>query len=276
MLRDAYYRFRKADASSLPFKIVLAEDADPLTADAGYEDLLSFESDLAQIVGLIVLFVESAGSFAELGAFSALETIAPNLLAVILDRYYEHRSFIKNGPIKYLENRHGEDSILSIDTRLVGIEDPSKVSGVNAERLSEQIEAAIEARLSRLKKWRSFDPKSNGHKILVMTGLCQEYGALTQTEIKLLMEVLGIEIDPAQIKSFIYCAELMKWLKLVRKGHVKYVVALQGSGQEKALDWSFSGQAAFKDRLRWRANIRAGWRAADPLRHRAISEASDE
>jgi hypothetical protein len=68
-LRDAFYRIVSATAPK--FKIVLAEDAAPLTSEAGYSDLFSFESDIAQLVGLILLFAESPGSLAELGAFAA-------------------------------------------------------------------------------------------------------------------------------------------------------------------------------------------------------------
>ena len=81
VLRDAFYRL--ASKLELDYQVILAEKAEPLTADAGYHDLLSFESDIAQIVGLILLFAESAGSLAELGAFAALESIAPSLLAVL-------------------------------------------------------------------------------------------------------------------------------------------------------------------------------------------------
>jgi hypothetical protein len=272
MLRDVYYRHRKPDLVRLPFKIVLAEDANPLTADAGYADLLSFESDIAQVVGLIVLFVESAGSFAELGAFSALDTIAPSLLAVILDHYYKQESFIKNGPIKYLENLHGEDSILSIELAEIGVTNPSDLSPANPTKLTEALEDSIIYRLNKMARWRTFDSNSAGHHILLMTGLCQEYGALTQTEVKSLMEKLGVDLEPGRIKSYIYCAQLLSWVKLVRKGHQKYVVALRNDGQENALGWNFVEGVTQKDRTRWRSDIRQEWKKNEPLRYRAIAE----
>lgn len=275
MLRDVYYRHRKPELGQLPFRIVLAEEADPLTTEAGYNDLLSFESDIAQIVGLIVLFVESAGSFAELGAFSALETIAPNLLAVILDHYYDQKSFIKNGPIKYLESRHGEDSVLSIELSELGIADATDIASVEPLALCKALENSIQYRLDKLSKWKAFDPKSDGHKILVMTGLCQEYGALTLTELRSLLGELGVEVELSRLKSYIYCAELMRWVKLTRKGHLKYVVALTSENQERALDWVFKKDAPFKDRVRWRTDIRAAWKKSDAYRHRAITEADN-
>jgi hypothetical protein len=275
MLRDIYFRYRKSTLKSLPFKIVLAEDSDPLNADAGYEDLLSFESDVAQIVGLIVLFVESPGSLAELGAFSALETIAPSLLAVMLDYHYNQKSFIKNGPIKYLENRHGEDSILSIEIKQLGLLNANDVSETIPNILAETVEETIIHRLDKLAKWRSFSTASDGHKILVMTGLCQEYGALTQGEIKDLLAKLGVSIEMSRLKTYLYCAELMNWVKLTRKGNQKYAVALMNDGQEYALGWKFKDEAPFKDRMRWRTDIRNKWKITDPTRHRAITEVNN-
>ena len=68
-LRDAFYKIndnpvlRKRD-------LILAED---ITAQLAvfdkYKDILEFETDLAQIVELIILFCESEGSLAEFGAF---------------------------------------------------------------------------------------------------------------------------------------------------------------------------------------------------------------
>lgn len=65
-----------------------------------YGDILVFETDLAQIVKLIVLFCESEGSAAEFGAFAATEEILPRLFVVIRQRHYDETSFIKFGPIR--------------------------------------------------------------------------------------------------------------------------------------------------------------------------------
>ena len=46
VLRDAFLRAAKASGAS--YRIILAEEAKPLTTEAGYNNLLSFESDIAQ------------------------------------------------------------------------------------------------------------------------------------------------------------------------------------------------------------------------------------
>src|SRR5690606_38828081 len=62
------------------------EDFSIFAPSGNYQDWLAFESDFAQIVDLIVLFSESYGSIAELGAFAMVEEIAQRLLVVMDDQ----------------------------------------------------------------------------------------------------------------------------------------------------------------------------------------------
>lgn len=68
-------------------------------------DMLSLENLLASSVDAVVMCVESAGSIAELGAFSNHEKLS-NKLIVLMNKEYENKeSFINLGPIKYLKNK---------------------------------------------------------------------------------------------------------------------------------------------------------------------------
>ncbi len=262
-LRDAFWRLISLTAPK--YKVVLAEDAEPLTTDAGYGDLFSFESDIAQIVGLILLFAESPGSLAELGAFAALTSVAPSLLAVLDDHYYEQISFIRNGPIKYLENKYGEEWILVLDRDHVGIATDGKISGLNDPAFMGSIVPAIEKRLSSRTVLSRFDRQNGGHAILLMTGLCQEFGALTISEIKKYLVTFGVADQ--RIQNFIYCATLLGWIKKVRKGnHIFYVATPNESG----LDFQIVGGT--RDKIRWRSDIRDFWKLHDGPRMRAITE----
>ena len=53
---------------------------------------------------MTVLFVESPGSIAELGAFAASDTLSPKLLAVLNTYYDSEQSFIADGPIQKIRN----------------------------------------------------------------------------------------------------------------------------------------------------------------------------
>lgn len=265
VLRDAFYRLTKDHQTG--FQIVLAEQAKPLTSDAGYDDLLSFESDIAQVVGLILLFAESAGSLAELGAFAAMPTVSPSLLAVVDDHYYQQGSFIKNGPIKYLEKKHGDEWVVSLERSIIGIDAQGKIGGLNEREFLRTLEPAIKKRLAGEVIRSKFDPNASGHLILLLVGLCQECGALTISEIRECFEILGAK--PARMNNLIYCAELLGWLKTVRKGNNIFYV---GVPEDLAIEFQLTGGNIEKDGVRRRLLMREYWKENDPSRFRAITE----
>lgn len=69
-------------------------------------DLLTFEDFLAEVSDAIILFVESPGSFCELGAFAYADSLFSDKMVIVLDeKYREERSFIATGPVlKALDN----------------------------------------------------------------------------------------------------------------------------------------------------------------------------
>lgn len=252
------------------FTLMLAEDADPLTDDAGYRDLLAFERDIAQVVGLILLFVESPGSLAELGAFAALSEVAPSLLAVVTDEHYARVSFIKNGPIRYLEHEFGEESVLSLDTEHISWSD-GRYDQLNLVEFMREAMEATKRRLDQLAKYRKLNTRISGHAILLMTGLCQEFGALRAGEIKDYLKQAGFEeINDERFRNFVYCAELLGWIKKIRKGHNVFYAA---TDSEHAIQYKFLPGATNSDKDRWRSDLRVYWKNHDVSRFRAISDA---
>ncbi len=74
-LRDYLLRYSPI---KLSHPIILAESAYSLYRDAHYDDLISMEEDVAQLSAIVLVIAESAGSLAELGAFSSNEYIKPS------------------------------------------------------------------------------------------------------------------------------------------------------------------------------------------------------
>ena len=69
----------------------------------GERDALQMEEDLAKLADLIIVIVESAGTFTELGAFSLSPSLRQKLLPIV-DKKYEHESsFISNGPLHWID-----------------------------------------------------------------------------------------------------------------------------------------------------------------------------
>lgn len=90
--------------NDLSTKYLLPEEIKEWNQGNLYSDLLTFEEDLAMIISAVVLFVESAGAIAELGAFSKIVSINNKLLVIMDTTNYNQSSFITLGPVKYLEN----------------------------------------------------------------------------------------------------------------------------------------------------------------------------
>lgn len=77
-------------------------------AFSGYDDLLTFERDACHLARAIVLFPESPGSFAELGALAVDDSIVGRLLVVVQSQYLDagaRESFLNLGPLKRVEAR---------------------------------------------------------------------------------------------------------------------------------------------------------------------------
>ena len=59
--------------------------------------------DLAALSDMVVIIVESAGTFAELGAFSHVEALRKKLLPIVDIAYKGANSFINTGPIRWID-----------------------------------------------------------------------------------------------------------------------------------------------------------------------------
>jgi hypothetical protein len=105
-IRDFFLRHLDIHDPATAGKIILAEDVNDWMNEGVYDELFTFERHLAELAAVIVIFVESAGSIAELGAFSHLEGVADKLLVFLSEAHDAQLSFIRLGPVKYLEVRH--------------------------------------------------------------------------------------------------------------------------------------------------------------------------
>jgi hypothetical protein len=102
-LRDYLYRIKNLQ-TRLKAEVVLAETATTLYRDSNYNDLISFEEDIARIASIVLVIPESAGSLAELGAFATNDAFRHALRVVVQDKYVDDESFIRFGPIKRIMN----------------------------------------------------------------------------------------------------------------------------------------------------------------------------
>jgi hypothetical protein len=92
-------------------------------AGQGQHSLLKLENILAECVDSIVIFPESPGSFAELGAFSNNTKLARKMVVVGNNKFKNDKSFINYGP-----------------NRLIKSSKSGKVTHINYELLTNEVE----------------------------------------------------------------------------------------------------------------------------------------
>ncbi|GAC02869.1 MAG: retron St85 family effector protein [Paraglaciecola sp.] len=106
------------------YELLYPEDLfDDLLAGQGQHSLLKLENILADSVDAIVLFPESPGSFAELGAFSNNKELAKKMVVVANKKFKSDKSFINYGP-----------------NRLIKSSKTGKITNINYDQLSDDSE----------------------------------------------------------------------------------------------------------------------------------------
>ena len=108
--RDYFWRHLRQNEPALAGRVRLAEEVNAWfrREDGHYPDLLELEEDLAHLADIIILFVESPGSIAELGVFAALDALKHKTLAVINNSLASPNSFIADGPVRRFKTNKPE------------------------------------------------------------------------------------------------------------------------------------------------------------------------
>lgn len=121
-LRDCFWRrtLQPAFNSTWCSQLDRPEAHSNWWAFSGYDDLLEFERDACYLANLVILFPESPGSYAELGALSLDEALLSRLFVIVQSRFLNHdqrSSFLNLGPLSRVENT-GQRCVISGNTFL--------------------------------------------------------------------------------------------------------------------------------------------------------------
>ncbi len=272
-LRDAFLKILINPAVSGCLIVQAEEITQSMNFFDFYDDMLQFETDLARITELVLLFCESEGSLAELGAFAATREIAARLLVVVRDRHWTAQSFIKYGPLRSLEKNFGTAAVYVIDDRDIGMRGDS-AKYVNVNILKERLQSPLRQRLAQARESTTLDKSRSGHVIKLIVGLCQEYGALTADEIGNCLPNFGCGRTSREIAAYLMCAEAMKWVAQRRKGSETYFVACNLDSDAASLVFikDPAMPVGMRIKARRRLFIREHWKKVDIARARSIDE----
>lgn len=268
-LRDAFLKI--IDYEPLKERVLI--NAEEVTSSYSfferYDNILDFETDLAQIVELIILFSESEGSLAELGAFAMIDEIAQRLFVIVRQKHWKASSFIRLGPLRRIELKYGRESIYVVEDNDIGMRDGT-ARFVDKAALGALLKEPLTIRLKKPRDPTTFDPGRSGHVIKLIVGLVQEYGALEVEEIEYLLRLLNSERKATEIHSYLHCAEAVGWIIKLSKGLSDFFVAKKT--RLDAATIPSKPTALIKNKTRRRLLIREHWKVKDALRHKGITQ----
>jgi hypothetical protein len=164
------------------------EDFDDWNAYTGYSNLVDFEIDAGHLSRAIVLFSESEGAYAELGAFCMDPTLAERLFVVIANEHYAAPSYIANGPIKKIDVDDSQ-SVCIVPTL-----DPTQVSNH-----FDAIALALEEKLAAAPTAPVFKKTRRRDQFLLAADLVDLFGAITARELHELMKYMEIDLDTREL-----------------------------------------------------------------------------
>lgn len=274
-LRDAFERVRYT-GSLVKYQVQLAEEVVPFYPRGNYRDLLSFESHIAQICEMILLFSESEGSLCELGAFAMEPEIARKMMIVILRTHYDFDSFIRLGPVQAQINNYGQQSVFVLDDAGLGIS-PGHTEDIDLDTFARDISEAIRDRLRATvgvvaaSEHTTFDADRPGHIIKLSVGIIQHYGSMTSDEVLLILTFMGITIDAATLGNFLMCAKFVRWVDEDTVGGRVLFSARKG---RKALSYALRTGSRVLDRDRWLTDVRTHWQATDRVRFTQLTRSA--
>lgn len=266
-IRDAIYRELTKDAN-IERRIRVAEHYKDWAHDSIYKDLVSFERHLAELSSVIVLVLESAGSIAELGLFSVIDAFRSKLLVFIETSHYTTSSFIKLGPIDFLEKIHQNTAECHRWAATVGLDrsfDPKA-----AQALQPDLAEAVLKRAGKPAPERAFQPDTWLDGALLLCDFLNLYSALTLREIKSLYEGFGYSKSEAEIKQILFLLERVGLLAMEPKGDQRFYVSI-----EHRLFLKFHLRDNTFDLARFRSDTLELYEREDKKRFRAIREARD-
>jgi hypothetical protein len=229
-LRAQFYERKVKPNPVLEKKVVLAEVADKWYSTRKlFGDLLELEGYLAALCACILLFVESPGAIAELGAFTQMAALREKLIAVIERSHSIGPSFIVNGPIEQM-SRLASGRVLSYPWLLdPSGADPKRLNiGALDDTLNDLIEKLQET-LAKRTKTSGFRAKDHGHRMLLIADLVKLSVVTFQEEIQEILGELRVGVGERELTKYLYLLNQLGLIATEKYGHIWYYFGVSGT-----------------------------------------------
>lgn len=262
-LRDSFRRQTLAmppsTGSSWLASLDLPENYNDWWAFSGYGDLLEFERDACYLARATVLFAESPGALAELGALSIDNTLIDRLIVVVPTRYFDpenRRSFLNLGPLKRAGDRSHLCVISATDKKTLPVDD---------------VQLVVES----VQKWLPPFPKTKilgtgnpTHRLLLLADLVDLLLVSKTEELMAACRHFEVEYSEVAITQALKLLDFFSLIRIEQRGSEMFFARRAGSGAPW-VDYTSKGKEHF-DRSRFKIDCNE-WIDAHP-RRKAILE----
>ena len=204
-------------------RVKLAEDVNAwFRKDDALPDLLELENYLAHLADVIVLFVESPGSIAELGAFAASDALRTKLLAVRNTFYSSEQSFIADGPIRKMQNANRE-SVQSYNWNPKQLNTPE--TQIEFDEVADHLTEILEQRESLRPRQLAFQTEEIGHTLLLIADLIRISGVVSKSDVAHCLRALRCEKALASLDHHLSVLQSIEFIQKHHRSHRSFYVS---------------------------------------------------
>lgn len=196
--RDAFYKWIREHRNDLEELLLIPENYDDWSDSAIYSDLLLFEKDLGYLTSAVLIFLESPGSIAELGAFSQIDSLSKRLMVVVKNEHHPAKSFISLGPIRSIQKTQNHADSVCV------------IPDVKPDQLISHIPTIVEMLDKKMKRTKNRENLKNAnqqHQILLILDFINLFLVIQKNELKQLAAHFGIKLSLPRLNQFLFLLE---------------------------------------------------------------------
>lgn len=190
-------------------------------AFSGYDNLLQFERDACYLAQATILFAESPGSVAELGALAIDDALVDHLIVVVQTKFLDSKnreSFLNLGPLKRARDRNQLCVIGTAEDKFLPADDVQLV-----------IES-VGAWLPPLQKTQIFRPSNPTHQLLLIADLVDLLLVSKLPEIKSAASHFFVFYSDAELTRALKLLEFLELVRIEHRGTETFYVRFDANG----------------------------------------------
>lgn len=180
-----------------------------------------FERDACHLARAIVLFAESPGSLAELGALAVDDSIIDRLVVVVQSTYLQpekRQSFLSLGPLQRVHFRKGRCVISAHGGMVLPSDD------------FETVMQFVDQWLPQAPKTEKLRPDNPTHRLLLIADLVDLLLVCKPDELQTALRHFGIDLHPDELSRAASLLDFFGLMRIEHRGNEPFYTRRVGSG----------------------------------------------